>query len=195
MGMKNFLGVLFVLVLGVVLSTTLFPSLLSFFSDVLGLDMLRYLRFDVCLVLTLYLGFNRALFEGIVQVAFFSYISDLFSPSMFGMYSFTNILLFLLVTILSKRLYIAGKELLAVYVIFTTFLQFVLIGFALIFVFDGEFRQVVPLLIKSLPQALFNVILAAPVFSALRWIDEKTILPSTSTSYFPGAGRKSNPSW
>lgn len=134
----------------------------------LTLPFVQWVRPDLLLILTLYLGLSSSFLSGGVWALFLGYLMDLFSGNHFGLYTFTRPLLFYGTQLFKGHFYLEGFH--------SRFLLVLLFGLAegliLLMLIKALNPGYLPnlyrsILIPFLPQCLTTALLTPPLFSLL----------------------------
>jgi rod shape-determining protein MreD len=130
---------------------------------------IRWIRPDLVLILTLYLGLSSSPVSGGVLVFFLGYLMDLFSGNSFGLHAFSRPFLFYCAQLFKDRIYLESFSSRSLFVFFFALLEG-LVLLVLVRALNPEhlpnlYRQV---FVVFFPQSVLTAILSPVLFSLLR---------------------------
>ncbi len=130
---------------------------------------IRWVRPDLVLILTLYLGLSSSPISGGMLAFFLGYLMDLFSGNGFGLHAFSRLFLFYSAQFFKDRIYLESFPSRFLFV----FLFALAEGIVLLILLRALNPEHLPNLyrqffISFFPQSLLTAILSPPLFSLLR---------------------------
>jgi len=135
----------------------------------LALPFIRWIRPDIVLILTLYLGIFSPPISGGILVLFLGYLMDLFSGNGFGLYAFSRLFLFYCAQIFKDHIYLESFPSRSLFV----FLFALTEGLILLILLKALNPEHLPNLYSLfftifLPQSLSTALLSPALFSLLK---------------------------
>ncbi len=138
-------------------------------STWLALPFIRWVRPDLVLILTLYLGLSSSPISGGILAFFLGYLMDLFSGNSFGLHAFSRLFLFYFTQVFKDRIYLESFPSRFLFVLLLALTE----GLILLILLKAIHPEPLPNLSRQFfvaffPQSFFTALLSHPLFSLLR---------------------------
>jgi rod shape-determining protein MreD len=133
------------------------------------LPLLRRIRPDLILILTLYLGLSSSPISGGMFIFFLGYLMDLFSGNSFGLYVFSRPFLFYGAQLFKDRVYLENFLSRSLFVFVFALTE----GLVLLILLKALNPEYLPSLYRQFlnvffPQSLLTALISSPLFSLFR---------------------------
>mgnify|MGYP001619344398 CR=1 FL=1 len=130
---------------------------------------IRWIRPDIVLILTLYLGLSSPPISGGILVFFLGYLMDLFSGNGFGLYAFSRPFLFYCAQLFKDRIYLESFSSRSLFVFLFALAEGLILLILLKALNPEHLPNLYPLFFTVfLPQSLSTALLSSVLFSLLK---------------------------
>jgi len=178
MKIDSYLNVFLLLIFSIlsVLFTTVF---FKFFPE------LGFFRPNLILIIVIYLGIYRNIFEGACLAFFISYIDTIHSPSFVGGVIFINIVIFFVLNYLSQTLYVRNIKAILILVTSDVAAEKFLYIF-LLYTFKDASSMVWFVTKRALAEIPADIVFTILIFRILRRVDIYTGVKKKKADFFSG---------